>query len=94
MQDLPMIEISVIVPTYKPAAYLYECLDSLAGQTLPRDSYEVILVLNGCAEPYKERIEAYLAAQAHALNIRFIHTMQPGVSNARNWGWMRRGAGT
>lgn len=79
-----MIEISVIVPTYKPAGYLYECLDSLAGQTFPKDRYEVLLVLNGCYEPYKEMAEAYIAEKAHGMNIRLMHTMRPGVSNARN----------
>lgn len=79
-----MIEISVIVPTYRPAVYLFECLDSLVDQTFPKDRYEVILVLNGCSEPYKEGIETYLAEKSHGMNVRFIHTMQPGVSNARN----------
>ena len=54
------MKISVIVPTYKPQAYLWECLNSLCLQTLSKEDFEVILVLNGCCEPYKTQIQQYL----------------------------------
>lgn len=77
------MKISVIVPTYKPGDYLWECLDSLRLQTLPNDQFEVVLVLNGCNAPYFDRINNYI--QVHSeLNIRFVQTDVPGVSNARN----------
>lgn len=79
-----MMKISVIVPTYKPKGYLWQCLDSLVSQTLPKADFEVILVLNGCDEPYKSDIEKYITAKMSGMNINFIHTMQGGVSNARN----------
>lgn len=77
--------ISVIIPTYKPQSYLWECLDSLCAQTLPPESFEVILVLNGCCEPYKSQIEKYVLEHNMA-NLRLIQTDQAGVSNARNIG--------
>ena len=77
------MDISVIIPSYKPQDYLWECLDSLASQTFPKDRFEVILVLNGCEEPYKAQIEKYIDEHKD-LYIRFIHTLQGGVSNARN----------
>ena len=77
------MDISVIIPSYKPQDYLWECLDSLASQTFPKDRFEVILVLNGCEEPYKAQIEKYIDEHKD-LHIRFIHTLQGGVSNARN----------
>lgn len=40
-------KISVIIPTYLPKDYLWECMDSLENQTLSKDEFEVILVLNG-----------------------------------------------
>lgn len=77
------MKISVIIPTYKPQAYLWECLNSLVSQTMEKASFEVLLVLNGCCEPYKSDIETYI--QQHAeVNIRFMQTDTPGVSNARN----------
>ncbi len=77
------MKISVIIPTYKPQGYIWECLDSLVAQTFPKDDFEVVLVLNGCKEPYDEDIRAYLARHSE-LNVNFIQTNQGGVSNARN----------
>ena len=78
------MEISVIIPTYKPKEYLYECLDSIVNQEFPKEKFEVILVLNGCGHPYKEEIEKYISVRMAGMNVNFIHTMQGGVSNARN----------
>lgn len=78
------MKISVIIPTYKPQDYLWECLDSLVAQTFPKEDFEVILVLNGCAEPYKSAIEKYIAEKMQGMNVNFIHTEVGGVSNARN----------
>lgn len=78
------MKISVIIPTYKPQSYLWECLDSIVQQTFPKEFFEVILILNGCAEPYKSLIEKYIAEKMQGLNVNFIHTEEGGVSNARN----------
>lgn len=77
------MKISVIVPTYRPQTYLWECLNSLCLQTLPKEDFEVILVLNGCCEPYKTQIQQYLNEHPE-LNVHFIQIDQGGVSNARN----------
>lgn len=78
------MDISVIIPTYKPKDYLWECLDSLVVQTFPKKNFEVIIVLNGCSEPYKSSIENYIAERMKGMNVNFIHTEVGGVSNARN----------
>lgn len=77
------MKISVIVPTYKPQSYLWECLDSIAAQTFPKEDFEVLLVLNGCCEPYNDQIKAWLSKHDD-LQVRYIQTDVPGVSNARN----------
>ena len=77
------MKVSVIVPTYKPKGYLWECLDSLKTQTFPVEDYEVIIVLNGCDEPWKMWIRNYLKDKPCG-NFRLIHTLKAGVSNARN----------
>lgn len=79
------LSISVIIPTYKPQAYLWECLDSLYRQTLSKEDFEVILILNGCCEPYKGEIEIWIGNH-QGLNIQFLQTDCGGVSNARNMG--------
>lgn len=77
------MKISVIVPTYKPQAYLWECLDSIAAQTFSKEDFEVLLVLNGCCEPYNSQIKDWLSNHDE-LQVRYIQTDVPGVSNARN----------
>lgn len=78
------MKISVIIPTYKPKAYLWECLDSLVAQTFAKKDFEVLLVLNGCLEPYRSEIGAYLEKNKYKINIYFFKTEISGVSNARN----------
>ena len=78
------MKISVIIPTYKPQSYLWDCLDSMVAQTLPKEVFELILVLNGCSEPWKSQIQEYLDSKMKSMNVKFIHTEQGGVSNARN----------
>ena len=78
--------ISVIVPTYRPQAYLWECLQSLSAQTLVADQYEVIIVLNGCNEPYYTQTQQFIAEHMSAQRVRLIQTDAAGVSNARNIG--------
>lgn len=79
------IIISVIIPSYKPKEYLWDCLDSLRSQTFSKDSFEVLIILNGCCEPYYGEIEVYLHKH-NELKCRLIQTDTGGVSNARNIG--------
>ena len=79
------MKISVIVPTYKPQRYIFECLESLRKQSMNAEDFEVIIVLNGCCEPYNKMIERWIAT--HNLNhFILIQTDIGGVSNARNIG--------
>lgn len=77
------MKISVIVPTYKPQAYLWECLDSIYNQTFSKSDYELILVLNGCCEPYNSQIKEWLSKHSD-LQVQYFQTDEGGVSNARN----------
>ena len=83
LMEIMSMKISVIIPTYKPQAYLWECLDSLVAQTFPKEDFEVILVLNGCTEPYNGQIKDWLS-QHGDLQVQYIQTDEGGVSNARN----------
>lgn len=80
------MDISVIIPTYKPGDYIWQCLDSLKSQTLSHDSFEAIIILNGCNEPYYSQIKNYLANWPQTLQHTFVQTDEGGVSNARNMG--------
>ncbi len=76
--------ISVIIPSYKPGEYIEKCIESVCNQTLDKNCYEVIVVLNGCNEPYRSRLNEML--NGYSNNIQLIQTDTPGVSNARNMG--------
>ncbi|MCH8906440.1 MAG: glycosyltransferase, partial [Candidatus Heimdallarchaeota archaeon] len=39
--------VSIIVATHNQAEYLPQCLESLFDQTMPRSSYEIVLVNDG-----------------------------------------------
>lgn len=77
------MDVSVIVPTYQPQDYLWDCLDSLYRQTLSKAAFEVIVVLNGTIAPYDEWIERYISHHPD-LNVVFLKTEVGGVSHARN----------
>ncbi len=79
------MSISVIIPTYKPQDYLWKCLDSLEAQTLDKRLWEVVLVLNGCNEPWLTEIQNY-AKEHLTMRLSIIQTDTAGVSNARNIG--------
>ena len=80
------MEISVIIPTYKPKNYIWDCLHSLNSQTLNPEMFEVIIILNGCNEPYLSQLKSHIHSCSPALHIHVIQTDVSGVSNARNIG--------
>ena len=79
------MEISVIVPTYKPDYYIWECLESLRIQSLDREKYEVLIVLNGEKKNYYSDIEEWIGKNK-IKNFKILYTEIVGVSNARNIG--------
>ena len=80
------IQVSVIIPSYKPKYWIWECLDSLKTQTFPKNKFEIVLILNGCNEPYFSDIRGYIGRELFGYHVNFIQTDQGGVSNARNIG--------
>ena len=79
------MQISVIIPTYKPQDYIYQCLDSLCRQTMDTSLWEVIVVLNGCDAPWHNQLKEYATSHPQ-IQMHVIQTNEPGVSNARNIG--------
>ena len=81
------MNISIIIPTYKPGSCLKDCLESINNQTMDKKCFEVIIVLNGVIKPYIEYI--YSLTKMYDFNSVVIPTETPGVSNARNLGLSR-----
>jgi glycosyltransferase involved in cell wall biosynthesis len=80
--------ISVIIPSFKPDKYIEQCLTSLAVQTIPKDSFEVIVILNGCDEPWKSNLSQLLDSLHSKYDLCgiLLHSDWGNVSNARNMG--------
>lgn len=78
--------ISVIIPTYKPGDYIVDCLKSLANQTLFSGCFEIIIVLNGCKEPYEKFINESVQNILQGFSVTLLQTDTAGVSYARNNG--------
>ena len=62
---------------------MWECLDSVYNQTFAKSDYELVLVLNGCDEPFHSQIEDWLDNHSD-LQVQFFQPDEGGVSNARN----------
>lgn len=77
--------LSIIVPTYKGIRTLPELLNSLEMQSIDKELYEVIFVLNGS----DDGTEAFLrdfCTRHPSMNIRFAKSSQSGAGRARNIG--------
>lgn len=73
---------TVIIPHFNDAARLRLCLDALAGQTIARERFEVIVVDNGSKTPPVAVVEEYDFAILE-------HESRPGSYAARNRGLER-----
>lgn len=78
------MDVTVIIPSYKPGKYIEDCLMSLGEQTLSPYSFEIIIVLNGCDEPWRSMINNLIGKYLSNHNAKVLQTLSPGVSNARN----------
>lgn len=80
------MQVSVIIPTYKPQSYFLECIRSIQNQTFSHDQFEVIVVLNGSGESYYSFISSCIEKLKSDISFIILQTDVPGVSNARNIG--------
>jgi len=74
--------ISVVIPTYQRAALLERSLESLTAQTLPRDSFEVVVVDDGSSDWTSSVCDRF----ADELPLRYLRIENSGISAAKNLG--------
>lgn len=74
--------IEIIIPTYKPEGYLYDCLASIDHQDIILSRFRVTIVLNGPKEPYFTQIQAWL--DRFEFNSCLLYSKTASVSHARN----------
>lgn len=75
--------INVVIPSYNPGNYIFDCLNSLNRQTLNFDNFHVNIVFNATSEYIISEVNDFL------LNVNFNYTVftlnEAGVSFARNF---------
>ncbi|MGY5393442.1 glycosyltransferase family A protein [Acinetobacter sp. NigerLNRRAM0016] len=74
--------IDVVIPTYKPEFYLFECFESISSQDFDFNLFKVVIVLNGPKEPYYSKIKEWLCC--FNFNSELLYSEVTGVSSARN----------
>src|SRR5207253_1144088 len=72
--------VTVLMATYNHAAYIRQALDTLASQSFPRDSYEVIVVNDGSTDNTAKILQDY------ASWIRLVNQQNAGLVAACNTG--------
>ena len=77
-----MKKISVIVPTYKPNYYIWECLNSIATQSLDKEKYEVLIILNGVdLEKYDSLVDEESPIKLSENKFNILYTGAHGTAN-------------
>jgi len=66
--SLPPVRFSVVVPAYNAADSIASCLNALENQTMPADTYEVIVVDDGSRDRTAEIVKAFSCTYAHQPN--------------------------
>ncbi|MBE2898702.1 glycosyltransferase [Pasteurellaceae bacterium 20609_3] len=75
--------VSVVIPTYKGVNTIRKCIESLLNQDFPKDSYELLIAINGESDGTNILLEKI--KRKHPLaNIRILQIQEAGVANARN----------
>ncbi len=75
--------LSVVIPTRNRAGFLKSALQSLMLQTLPRNSFEVLVIDNGSTDDTKQVVAS---AQQQLFNVRYFYDARPGLHIGRHLG--------
>jgi len=81
-----MVELSVVIPTYRRRDALPRALDALDRQTVSPDRFEVIVV-DDPVEDDSAAVAALVEPDSRPYALRHLHREARGVSPARNAGW-------
>lgn len=79
------IKYSVVISTYNRADLLDKCLRALAGQNIPPENYEIIVIDDGSTD-HTERILEGFSADNPAINFNHINQHNSGPARGRNVG--------
>ena len=71
----PRVRISIVVPVYNPGPHIEALIDSLAGQTMSQDEFEVIFADDGSTDETPHRLDQLASERA---NVRVRHDPNSG----------------
>ena len=74
-----MIPLSIVIATFNRSAYLLRTLESLAGQTLPAQEFEILVVNNNSTDD-TPAVFAGFARQHPELRLRMVAEPVQGIS--------------
>ena len=77
------MKLSIIIPAYNVEKYLAKCLETCLNQDVSKDSYEIIVVIDGSPDNSLEIAQSYANKYN---NISIINQENQGLSMARNNG--------
>lgn len=84
------LPVSAVVPVWNPGPNLTRCVESLLGQAMPADQYEILLVDDGSTDGTAERLDALAAAYPQRVRVQHIPNSgwpgkprNVGIENAR-----------
>ena len=87
----PAPAVSVLLATHGRPTTLGRALDSMAAQTLARDRFEVVVIINGPIGASAEVVDDFSRRHPH-LRVRVLESLKPGVAHARTLGlWAAHG---
>jgi len=75
--------LSVVIPTRNRAEFLATALESIAGQDLPPDQFEVLVIDNGSSDRTKEVVDQM---RSRLSNVRYFYESEPGLHVGRHRG--------
>lgn len=81
-----MSQISVIIPTYNRSQMLLQCLDALEKQSIPRDTYEILVIDDHSPDDTPQRMAERVQEYGERAVRFFRQEKNGGPSAARNVG--------
>ncbi|MDI6704589.1 MAG: glycosyltransferase [bacterium] len=79
-----MVELSVIIPTFNRAHYLRKTVESILGQSLDKNRYEIIVIDNGSTDDTRVVIDEL--NKINSSYIRYFYESRPGLHVGRHKG--------
>jgi glycosyltransferase involved in cell wall biosynthesis len=79
-----IMQFSVVICTFNRLPHLLASVESVFGQSLPTEHFEVIVVDNCSTDGTAQAVQALMKGQP---SLRYLYETRVGLAHARNTGW-------